>query len=80
MLDDIKASLSALTFDAVLSVASSGKTITVSEVDGNVNVDVNTMSVADAKANGYVAIEKVAETGALYGVMYYGGDDMDGIE
>lgn len=77
ILDDIESRLTAITNDAVTSVASSGKTITVTDNnDGAVNVDVNTLAVSSAQANGYVALEKTTD-GALYGVMYYGGDDAE---
>ena len=75
-LDNIESSLTAITNNAVTSVASSGKTITTSNTKGAVNVDVNTLSVADAQSNGYIALEKGSD-GALYGVMYYGGDDAE---
>ena len=68
--------LSSITNNAITSVASSGKTITVSETSGAVNVEVNIMAKETAQNNGYVAIEKSSE-GALYGVMYYGGDDAE---
>lgn len=76
VLDGIESRLSAITDNAVTSVASSANTINVSNTDGAVNVEVNTLSVADAQSNGYVALEKTAD-GALYGVMYYGGDDAE---
>ena len=74
-LDSIESRLTAITSNAVTSVASSANTINVSNTDGAVNVDVNTLSVADAQSNGYIAIEN--NGGALYGVMYYGGDDAE---
>lgn len=75
-LESIESRLTAITSNAVTSVASSANTINVSNTDGAVNVDVNTLSVADAQSNGYVALEK-GNDGALYGVMYYGGDDAE---
>ena len=75
-LESIESRLTAITSNAVTSVASSASTINVSNTDGAVNVDVNTLSVADAQSNGYVALEK-GNDGALYGVMYYGGDDAE---
>ena len=73
VLDGIKTTLSGLT---VKTVASEDKTITVTNSDGDFDLKVNTLSVDDAKTNGYIALEK-NENGALYGVMYYGGDDVD---
>jgi hypothetical protein len=75
VLDGIDSRLSAITDNAVTSVASSANTINVSNTDGAVNVEVNTLSVVDAQSNGYIAIED--NGGALYGVMYYGGDDAE---
>jgi hypothetical protein len=75
-LESIESRLTAITSNAVTSVASSANTINVSNTDGAVNVEVNTLSVADAQSNGYVALEK-GNDGALYGVMYYGGDDAE---
>lgn len=74
-LESIESRLTAITSNAVTSVASSANTINVSKTDGAVNIDVNTLSVADAQSNGYIAIEN--NGGALYGVMYYGGDDAE---
>ena len=76
VLDDIESRLTSITNNAVTSVASSGKTITVVNTNGAVNVEVNTLAVASAQTNGYVALEKTAN-GELYGVMYYGGDDAE---
>jgi hypothetical protein len=75
-LESIESRLTAITSNAVTSVDSSANTINVSNTDGAVNVEVNTLSVADAQSNGYVALEK-GNDGALYGVMYYGGDDAE---
>ena len=68
--------ITAITSNAVTSIASTGKTITVVNTDGKVNVEVNTLPVATAQASGYVALETTAN-GELYGVMYYGGDDAE---
>lgn len=75
VLAGIESRLTAITDNAVTSIASSGKTITVTETKGAVNIEVNTLAVATAQANGYIAIEN--NDGALYGVMYYGGDDVE---
>ena len=76
VLAGIESRLSAITDNAVTSIASSGKTITVTETEGGAfNVEVNTLAVEAAQANGYIAIEN--NGGALYGVMYYGGDDAE---
>ena len=74
-LKSIESRLTAITSNAVTSVASSANTVNVSNTDGAVNVDVNTLAVETAQANGYIAIEN--NGGALYGVMYYGGDDAE---
>lgn len=74
-LDSIETRLTAITNNAVTSVASSGNTIATTNTNGAVNVDVNTLAVETAQANGYIAIEN--NGGALYGVMYYGGDDAE---
>ena len=74
-LDSIEDRLTAITNNAVTSVASSGNTIATTNTNGAVNVDVNTLAVETAQANGYIAIEN--NGGALYGVMYYGGDDAE---
>ena len=74
-LDSIESRLTAITSNAVTSVASSASTINVSNTNGAVNVEVNALSVAEAQSNGYIAIEN--NGGALYGVMYYGGDDAE---
>ena len=77
VLESIKSGLSAITNNAVTSVASSGKTITVTDNgEGAVNVDVNTLAHAESGQDGYVILNKTAD-GALYGVMYYGGDDAE---
>lgn len=68
--------ITAITSNAVTSIASTGKTITVDNTDGKVNVEVNTLAVETAQASGYVALETTAN-GELYGVMYYGGDDAE---
>lgn len=75
VLAGIESRLTAITDNAVTSIASSGKTITVTETEGAVNIEVNTLAVKTAQANGYIAIEN--NDGALYGVMYYGGDDVE---
>lgn len=74
-LESIESRLTAITSNAVTSVASSANTINVSNTEGVVNVEVNTLAVETAQANGYIAIEN--NGGALYGVMYYGGDDAE---
>lgn len=74
-LESIESRLTAITSNAVTSVASSANTINVSNTEGVVNVEVNTLAVEIAQANGYIAIEN--NGGALYGVMYYGGDDAE---
>lgn len=74
-LENIESRLTAITNNAVISVTSSGNTITTSNTDGTVNVDVNTLAVETAQNNGYIAIKN--DNGALYGVMYYGGDDAE---
>ena len=76
VLESIKNDLTAITSNAVTSIASTGKTITVVNTDGKVNVEVNTLAVEAAQASGYVALETTAN-GELYGVMYYGGDDAE---
>ena len=77
VLDDIESRLTAITDNAVTSVASSANTITVTDNgDGAINIEVNTLAVATAQASGYIALEKT-NNGALYGVMYYGGDDTE---
>ena len=75
VLDDIERRLSSITDNAVTSVVSEGKTITITG-DKELNIDVNTLDVDTAKNNGYIAIEKTSN-GALYGVMYYGGNDAE---
>ena len=76
VLESIKSGLSAITKNAVTRVASSAKTITVTENgDGGVNVEVNTLAHAESGQDGYVILNNV--DGALYGVMYYGGDDAE---
>ena len=77
VLDSIESRLTAITDNAVTSIASSGKTITVTDDDkGAVNVEVNTLAHAASGQEGYVILNKTEE-GALYGVMYYGGDDAE---
>lgn len=76
VLDDIQESLSSITNNAVTSVGSSGSTITVTEDKGAVNVEVNTLAHAESGQDGYVILNKTND-GALYGVMYYGGDDAE---
>ena len=76
VLDTIQKSLSSITKDAVTSIASTGKTITVVNTDGKVNVEVNTLAHAENGQDGYVILNKTND-GALYGVMYYGGDDAE---
>lgn len=73
---DINTRLTSITNDAVTSVASSGKTITVTENEGAVNVEVNTLEHAESGQDGYVILQKNS-SGQLYGVMYYGGDDVE---
>jgi hypothetical protein len=75
VLDTIQKSLSSITKDAVTSIASTGKTITVVDTDGAVNVEVNTLAHAESGQDGYVILKN--DGGALYGVMYYGGDDAE---
>lgn len=75
VLDTIQETLSSITKDAVVSIASSGKTINVTEKNGAVNVEVNTLAHAATGQEGYVILNNV--DGALYGVMYYGGDDAE---
>lgn len=72
VLDTIKEDLS----NTVTSVASTGSTILVSETEGAVNVEVNTLTHAESGQDGYVILNKT-DNGALYGVMYYGGDDAE---
>ena len=76
ILDGIESRLTAITAGAVTSVASSGKTITVTKTEGAVNVEVNTLGHKASGQEGYVILNKTEE-GALYGVMYYGGDDAE---
>lgn len=73
---EINNRLTAITDNAVTSVASSGKTITVTEDKGAVNVEVNTLSHAENGQDGYVILQQT-DSGQLYGVMYYGGDDVE---
>lgn len=75
VLDTIQKSLSSITNNAVTSVGSSGSTITVTEDKGAVNVEVNTLAHAESGQDGYVILKN--DGGALYGVMYYGGDDAE---
>ena len=72
VLEGINNRLTAITNNAITSITSTGKTITVTDN----NVEVNTLSKTDAQTNGYIALEKT-DDGALYGVMYYGGDDAE---
>lgn len=76
VLDIIQESLSSITNNAVTSVGSTGKTIAVTETNGAVNVEVNTLAHAESGQDGYVILNKTND-GALYGVMYYGGDDAE---
>ena len=76
VLDDIESRLTAITNNAVTSVASTGKTISVTdEGNGVVNVEVNRLAHSEGQ-DGYVILN-ATENGALYGVMYYGGDDVE---
>ena len=72
VLESINNRLTAITNNAITSITSTGKTITVTDN----NVEVNTLAKNVAQTNGYIALEKTNE-GALYGVMYYGGDDAE---
>ena len=74
VIEGINNRLTTITDNAVTSVASSGKTITVTENAGAVNVEVNTLEHAESGQDGYVILQKNS-LGQLYGVMYYGGDD-----
>lgn len=76
VLAGIESRLTAITDNAVTSIASSGQTITVTETEGAVNVEVNTLAHEASGQEGYVILNKTDE-GALYGVMYYGGDDVE---
>ena len=76
VLESIKNDLTAITSNAVTSIASTGKTITVVDDKGAVNVEVNTLAHAESGQDGYVIFNKTND-GALYGVMYYGGDDAE---
>lgn len=76
VLESIKNDLTAITSNAVTSIASTGKTITVVNDKGAVNVEVNTLAHAESGQDGYVIFNKTND-GALYGVMYYGGDDAE---
>lgn len=58
----------------LVKVSSEHKTITV-DATGRI-VDVHTEAVAAAQAAGHVALEH-GDDGALYGVMYYSGDDVE---
>lgn len=73
VLEGINNRLTAITNNAITSITSTGNTITVTD---NNNVEVNTLSKDAAQTNGYIALEKTKD-GALYGVMYYGGDDAE---
>ena len=59
----------------VVKVSSHLKTITVDEETGRI-IDVNCQETKAAQEAGHVALEH-GEDGALYGVMYYSGDDID---
>lgn len=72
VLEGINNRLTAITNNAITSITSTGKTITVTDN----NVEVNTLSKTVAQSNGYIALE-TNSGGALYGVMYYGGDDAE---
>lgn len=72
VLEGINNRLTAITNNAITSITSTGKTITVTDN----NVEVNTLSKTVAQSNGYIALETNSD-GALYGVMYYGGDDAE---
>ena len=76
VLESIKNDLTAITSSAVTSIVSTGKTITVVGDKGAVNVEVNTLAHAESGQDGYVIFNKTND-GALYGVMYYGGDDAE---
>ena len=76
VLDGIRKDLNSITSNAVTSIASTGKTITVVDDKGAVNVEVNTLAHAENGQDGYVILNKTND-GALYGVMYYGGDDAE---
>lgn len=58
-----------------VKVSSEKKTITVDEKTGRI-IDVNRQTVTAAQQAGHVALE-CGNDGALYGVMYYSGDDVD---
>lgn len=72
VLEGINNRLTAITNNAITSITSTDKTITVTDN----NIEVNTLSKNVAQTNGYIALEKTND-GALYGVMYYGGDDAE---
>lgn len=58
------------------SVTSTGKTVTISGTGKERNLEVNLeQSTADTQAAGHIEITKT-DNGALYGVMYYSGDDV----
>lgn len=76
VLAGIRKDLNTITLNAVTSIASTGKTITVVDDKGAVNVEVNTLAHAESGQDGYVIFNKTND-GALYGVMYYGGDDAE---
>ena len=58
-----------------VKVSSQEKTITVDEETGRI-IDVHRQTVTAAQEAGHVALE-CGNDGALYGVMYYSGDDVD---
>ena len=76
VLDSIESRLTAITDNAVTEITSSGKTISLTENEGSVNVEVNTLAHNENNQDGYVIFNK-DDNGALYGVMYYGGDDAE---
>ena len=76
VLAGIRNDLNTITSKAVTSIASAGKTITVVDDKGAVNVEVNTLAHVESGQDGYVIFNKTND-GALYGVMYYGGDDAE---
>jgi hypothetical protein len=76
VLNKIKEDLSAITDGAVTEVTSTGKSISVNTVNGVANIELNTLNHETSNQDGYVIFNKT-NGGALYGVMYYGGDDTD---
>ena len=76
VLQSIENRLTAITNNAVTGVTSSNKTINIGNVkNGVVNVEVNTLAHAESGQDGYIILKN--DGGALYGVMYYGGDDAE---